>query len=423
MREEFLQYIWKCGLFGKQDMRTVTGEPIEVQALGVQNTNAGPDFLNARIKIGNVVWVGNVEIHNNASDWNKHNHSSDSAYNNVILHVVKNNDAAIETRNGTAMAVYELGYDTCFEQRYRQLMDEHKAQPCAHLLPQIESFRWRSFLTRLSFERLEQRTQHIADLLAMHKNDWDTVFMRLLFRAFGFGINAEPFEQLAQSITTACIAKHKNSLLQLEALLLGQAGFLGNPPIDEYQQRLQNEYQLLQAKFALKPLPQHIWKFLRTRPVNFPTVRIAQLAALLHSAQSLFARAMEVAAVEEALQLFAVRPSEYWDTHYSLEAVSPPRSKALGAKSAERVIANVLIPTMFQYGRSHNDESICQRAVSLLEQLPPEENATTLMWKGLCPSPQNMLESQALLQLKNEYCDKKRCLHCVVGGQIITGNQ
>ncbi|GHT68813.1 hypothetical protein FACS189452_09060 [Bacteroidia bacterium] len=420
MDEQFIQFLWKFGLFDKQDMRTTTGESIEVLSLGVHNTDAGPDFSNARLKIGNVVWAGNVEVHRSASDWNRHCHQCNEAYNNVILHVVQHNDCTIQSHNGASVAVYEIQYDTRFEQRYLQLMNDKKDVPCQHILPQIEHFHWQSFLTRLACERLEQRAQHIADLLATNKNDWEATFLQLLFRAFGFGINADPLEQLAQSISPACIAKHKNSLLQLEALLFGQAGFLDELPHDEYQHKLQQEYNLLKIKFLLAPLPKHVWKFLRIRPVNFPTVRIAQLASLLHSTQSLFTQSIAATTLADALKLFAADTSEYWHTHYSFDTVSPDRSKPLGKKSAERLVANVLIPTMFHYGQVRNDEQLCNRAISLLEQLPPEENAKTAIWERLQLPPGNMLESQALLQLTNEYCNKHQCLRCVVGRQVIS---
>jgi hypothetical protein len=421
MNEQFLQFIWKHGLYDKQDMRTVTGNPIEVLSGGVQNSNAGPDFTNARIKIGNVMWAGNVEIHCRSSDWNKHRHQQDGAYNNVILHVVLHHDCRNAATDDSAPDIYEIKYDPRFEDRYRSLMSEQKDPLCAHLLPCVQDFSWQHFLTLLAFERFEERTTHIAALLDSSRNDWEQAFLQMLFRAFGFGVNADPLERLAQSISPAYIAKHRSSLLQMEALLFGQAGFLEKPPQDEYQHKLQQEYTLLRAKFSLTPMPKHCWRFLRIRPQNFPTMRIAQLAALLHSTQGLFAKIMEARYANDILALFNTEVSEYWRTHYSFDAAEHSHSTALGKKSIERLIANVAAPIMYCYGKKNDEEIYCRRAAGLLEELPPEENVHTAIWQNAKMPARNMLESQALIQLTTEYCHKRRCLHCAVGRRMIEG--
>ena len=397
-------------------MRTASGKPIEVLSAGVQNRNAGPDFADARIKIGGILWAGSVEIHRRTSDWHRHRHQGNGAYASVVLHVVHHHDCRIPPAEAE---VFEMKYNPRLEERCRLLLNGEQTPSCAHLLPSVQDFGWQHFLTRLAFERLEQRAERIAALLVQSQNDWEGAFLQILFRAFGFGVNADPLERLAQSIASAHIAKHRSSLLQIEALLFGQAGFLDEPPQDDYQRALHREYTLLQAKFALVPMPRHAWRFLRIRPPNFPTVRIAQLAALLHSAQGLFAKTIEAVSVTDILTLFNISVSEYWHTHYSFAACSPPSPKTLGKGSAERLAANVCVPVLFCYGKMRGGEPLCRRAVMWLEALPPEDNVHTALWRRAQMPPCNMLESQALVQLTTEYCHKKRCLHCAVGRRVI----
>ncbi len=422
MGEQLLQFIWKFGLFEKEGARCTTGECLEVLSAGVQNTDAGPDFSNARIKIGGTLWAGNVEVHNLASDWEKHKHQGNMAYDSVILHVVRQSDCEpVCSSSGVPIPVYEMRYNQALEERYHRLMSSQEFVPCRPLLKTVENFKLRMFLTRLAVERMEQRCERITRLLEAKHGDWEAVFQRTLFRAFGFGVNAEPFEQLAQSIPAACIAKHRNSQLQVEALLLGQAGLLGGAAADEYHAQLQKEYDLLRAKFSLSPMPSHVWKFLRTRPVNFPTIRIAQLAGFLHKNQDFISAVLAVKVVEDCKKIFSAKPSEYWDTHYSLGHASARRNKILGEKSVERIAANFVAPVMFAYGRSRGQEALCDTAIALLEQIAAEQNSKVEGWRGMGINPQNMLESQALLQLKNEYCDRKKCLQCMIGKQILEG--
>ena len=420
MDEQLLQFIWKFGLFDKANARTATGERVEVHSPGVQNSDAGPDFGNARLTIGGVQWAGSVEVHLRASDWQRHRHQADRAYDSVILHVVQHNDCApAHTSQGVPIPVYEARFDPQLASRYLQLMASQTFAPCRPLLEGVEGFTLRLFLTRLAVERMEQRCARVAELLEASGNDWEEVLRRMLFRAFGFGVNAQPFEQLAQRIPAGCIGRHAGSLLQLEALLLGQAGLLGNQPKDDYHRRLLQEYSLLRAKFSLAPMEPHVWKFLRMRPANFPTVRLAQLAALLYAEGRLAARLLEVKTLQGCTAIFSVAPSEYWDTHYTLGKASGVRKKLLGKKSAERIAANVVAPLLFAYGKSRSQEALCEAAVELLEQIEPEQNAQIDGWKSMGVKPQSMLESQALLHLKRAYCDPKKCLLCAIGRQIL----
>jgi hypothetical protein len=420
MDEQLLQFIWKFGLFDKVNARTAAGELITVQSPGVQNSDAGPDFADARLTIGSTQWAGSVEVHLRASDWKRHSHQADKSYDSVILHVVQRNDCEpVRTSSGVPIPVYEVAFNRSLVSRYRQLMESQCFVPCRPLLGSMESFRLRMFLTRLAVERMEQRSVRIAELLEQSGNDWEAALQRMLFRAFGFGVNAQPFEQLAQKIPVACTAKHRTSLVQLEALLLGQAGLLASSAHDEYHRRLMQEYRLLQAKFSLAPMEPHVWKFLRTRPVNFPTVRLAQLAALLNSGGSLIAKVMAVKTLKDCAEIFSVKPSKYWDTHYTFGKISPARSKLLGEKSVERIAANFVAPMLFAYGKHSSQHPLCEVAVELLEQIAPEQNAQIEGWQSMGVKPQSMFESQALLQLKQAYCDHKKCLKCTVGKQIL----
>jgi hypothetical protein len=420
MDEELLQFIWKFGLFDKANARTSAGERVEVQSPGMQNSDAGPDFSNARLTIGGVQWAGSVEVHLRASDWKRHSHHDNRAYDSVILHVVQHNDCApVRTSQGAAIPVYEVQLEQALASRYRQLMASQSFAPCRPLLGGVERFKLRLFLTRLAVERMEQRSARVAELLAASGNSWEEVFRRMLFRAFGFGVNAQPFEQLAQKIPAGCIGRHGDSLLQLEALLLGQAGLLGSQPQDEYHRRLLQEYSLLRAKFSLSPMEPHVWKFLRMRPANFPTVRLAQLAALLNANGKLAAKALEAKTLQDCTAIFSVAPSEYWDTHYMPGKASGFRKKSLGEKSVERIAANVVAPLLFAYGKSRSQEALCEAAVELLEQIAPEQNAQIEGWKSMGVKPQNMFESQALLHLKQAYCNPKKCLQCTIGREIL----
>ncbi|MGL4908821.1 MAG: DUF2851 family protein [Bacteroidales bacterium] len=422
MNEQLLQYIWKFGLFDKEQARTTTGEKVEVLSCGMQNFNAGPDFLEARIKIGTTIWGGNIEVHCLASDWQRHAHQHNEAYNNVILHVVQQSDCPpICNTTGTPIPTIELPYYPNCIVRYQQLMEAQDFVPCRPLLPQLEVFKLRMFLTRLAIERMEHRSVRIEQMLENAGGDWELIFQHSLFRSFGFGLNALAFEQLSQVVSPSIIAKHRSNLLQIEALLFGQAGFLQASATDEYQEKLQQEYSLLRSKFTLSPIEMRQWKFMRTRPINFPTLRIAQLATLLHTAQSFVSKVLDLKTKKDCTLLFEVQPSEYWTEHYHFAKKSPKCNKGLGKMSIARIIANFVVPMQFSYGKIPNNQALCDNAIDLLEQLDAEQNSIISGWKSMDVEPCSMFESQALIELKQEYCDKKRCLQCAIGRQVLSG--
>ena len=419
MNEAFLQFIWKFGLFDKNLFKTTDNECISVIDAGKINNNAGPDFFNAKIKIGEIIWAGNIEIHVNASDWKRHKHDSDKSYDNVVLHVVKNADCDVFRSNGSKIAVLELKYDLELENRYRNLLSAQTWVACQNYVRNVEIFKVKHFLSRLLVERMEERSAHISKILDETKNDFKQVFYRLLFRAFGFGVNALPFELLAQSTPLAAISKHRNSVFQMEALLFGQAGFLNDTPADDYQSQLQAEYRFLQNKFSLKPIENHLWKFMRLRPTNFPTIRIAQLAKLLTQTDGLLSKMTVFEKPDELSDFFEFNASEYWDTHYNFGKQTAKRAKSFGKKSAEKIIINLVVPYLFAYGKAKGVENYSEKALYLLEIITAEKNNIVAGWESIGIKVDNAFYSQALIQLKTMYCNDKKCLQCTIGKEII----
>ncbi|MBN1413981.1 MAG: DUF2851 family protein [Bacteroidales bacterium] len=423
MTEEFLTYIWKYGLFDRTSLRSDTGEDIEVILLGEHNSDAGPDFLNAKIRIGNTLWVGNVELHINASDWNKHHHQHDKAYDNVILHVVLNADQTTVRTNATTIPTVELRFDKQLYANYTYLTGNKNWISCHDYIVRIETLLLQSWLSSVMVERLEGKTKFIDDLLEKYQNNWEEVFYLQLARSFGFHLNAEPFEQMARSLPLNILGRHKNNLFQLEALLFGQAGFLNMEAEDEYHLDLQSEYKHLRNKYDLKPLDAHLWRFLRLRPVNFPTIRIAQFAALVHTSSGLFRKIIETEDLHVLIKLFTVRPSAYWQTHYRFGNISARKTKSLGQEASRTILINTVIPLIFLYGQKKGDEKLKARSIDFLSQLPPEKNAVISRWEKTGIRAESALDSQALLQLRSNYCQKKQCLRCMVGMKIVTSDK
>ncbi|MDR3133987.1 MAG: DUF2851 family protein [Prevotellaceae bacterium] len=415
MKEDFLHFLWEYGLFDKSKLVTVTGEMIEILTPGQHNRDAGPDFFNAKIKIGDTLWAGNVEIHMRASDWQRHIHHEDKAYNNVILHVVKENDQPVVRADGQLLPTFIIRYHPQMEARYAALQQSVEWVACGKEAAQVDLFRIKHFLGRLLVERLERKAQQLYDVLDATHNNWHEAFYRLLFRTFGFGVNAVPFELLAKATPFAAIGKQRHSLLQIEALLFGQAGMLASEAKDDYQHALQKEYSFLQTKYSLQPLEAHLWKFLRLRPSNFPTVRVAQLAMLLHRDADLIDKMLAFHTVDDLYNLFDVQASSYWDTHFTFGKISRRMPKTIGAASIQRMIVNLIVPYLFAYGCRQANEALCEKAVELLETLPPEKNHITNAWEQIGVKPGNAFYAQALIQLKTDYCNNKQCLQCGIG--------
>lgn len=421
MTEDFLHFIWKYGLFERSGMIADTGEEIQIISLGEHNTNAGPDFQNARIKIGNATWAGNVEVHLRSSDWYEHKHHEDKAFNNVILHVVQRHNQRISRSSGEIIPTVELHFDPGLSENYSHLLQQEGWLPCRNKIRNVDPFLFDVWLNSLVVERLQQKTDYLAGLLDHYKNDWEEVFYISLARAFGFGLNSIPFEMTARSLPFRHLARHRNDLFQIEAMLMGQAGFLDEAVLfSDYYGQLRKEYLHLKNKYKLKPVEKHLWKFLRIRPVNFPTIRIAQFAGLITKSEGLFSYMLSCRTIHELRKFFDVRASSFWDSHYSFESSSPVRSKTLGKEAFLRIVINTVIPVLFIYGKLNATEEPMERALQWLMQIPPEKNRITEHWAGQGKKPVSAFYSQGLLQLSSHYCYKKRCLACSIGTKIIT---
>jgi hypothetical protein len=420
MTEEFLQYLWKFRLF-KPDISLVSGEALEVIHPGEQNSDSGPDFFNTRIRIGDTRWAGNAEIHIKASDWHRHNHQNDKSYDNVILHIVLDNDFQVFSKNGQAIPTIEVNgkYDLSMYERYRGFMQNRQWIPCAGLINDVDNFEKDAWLERLLVERLARKESLISDTLMQNQNDWHESFYRSLSRGFGFKLNSDAFETLAKSLPQKYLGKHKDNLLQIESLLFGQAGLLSEEFTDQYAQSLWHEYSFLRKKYEIKPISGHLWRFMRLRPLNFPTIRIAQFAMLIHKSAGLLSKLLEAENTNQLIQLLDVGCSEYWQTHYQFGKASASREKRLGQDSIILLIINTVVPFMFTLGLHKDSQSLKDKALKLLEELPGEVNSLTKKWSSLGMDINTAGKSQALLELKNNYCDLKKCLNCRIGNALI----
>lgn len=421
MTEEFLFYLWKYRLYDGKDLFTTTGEPLEVIRPGEHNTDSGPDFFNARIKIGETQWAGNIEIHMRSGDWQRHGHQHDKAYDSIILHVVYRDDEKLYDRHGQPVPTLELRdrvprlvYD-----RYLRFKASNDWIPCRKQVSTVDKFILHSWLDRVLTERLERKSKAIEEGLLLDNNNWEEVFYRHIARSFGFKVNSDPFGMLAGSLPNKVLARHKGNIVQTEALLFGQAGLLEQHFSDKYPEKLQNEYRFLQRKFSLKPIGGHLWKFLRLRPGNFPTIRIAQFAGLVNRSSHLFSKAMEAEDVGQVRKLLDVRVSNYWHTHFSFDKPAPRKINRLGEDGIDTIIINTIVPFLFVYGKQRREEKYIERAFDLLSKTAPEKNGIIEKWKEAGVDSRNAYDSQALLQLKNEYCDKKRCLECGIGNDLM----
>jgi hypothetical protein len=421
MSEDFLHFIWKYGLFDREGMLADTGEKVHVTGLGEHNADAGPDFQNARIQIGNTVWAGNIEIHLSSSDWTLHKHGQDKAYDNVVLHAVYKYEKPVYRTNGEQIPTVVLQFNDKLYENYCNLVGQRKTLLCHGKVSTIDPFVIDIWLNSIVIERLQQKTEHIADLLKLYRNNWEEVFYVCLARAFGFGLNAVPFELTARSLPLNNLARHRNSIKQCEALVLGQAGFLDEAVLfDDYYNELRAEYFHLRKKFGLKPVQKHLWKFLRLRPVNFPTIRLSQFAALINKAENLFSVLLSCNNIQDIHQVLSVSASAFWDTHYTFDTPSPQRVKHFGTESVNTIIINVVVPFLFIYGKVMGKEEMKDRSIAWLNQLPPEKNRVTGQWAASGINAGSAFYSQALLQLTNTYCKNKRCLACPIGSALIT---
>lgn len=403
--ERLLHYVWKHKILPLKPLVTEDGQTVEVIDPGLHNHNQGPDFFNAKIRFGGTLWAGNVEIHLRSSDWYRHNHESDPAYNSVILHVVGEIDAEVKTQEGKTLPQVQLNIPESIRQSYEELCKTEDYPRCHRIISSIPSIKTHQWMDALLVERLKERSELLTQRAERTGDDWERATFVTLSRSFGFGLNGDAFERWAMRIPLSAAGKHRDDLFQIEALFLGMAGLIADVQAvksSQDVQLLQQEFNFLKHKFSLgDTMKQEDWRFLRTRPKNFPYVRILQIAELYHSGKAQMSRLLEAKSVEELQKCLTV--------------------KGMTAASRRLLIINTVVPLLFAYGRHISDEEICQRSVRLLEELPAEENYILRQWQSCGLEVKTAADSQALIQLKRQYCDRIDCLRCRFGYEYLKG--
>lgn len=423
--EHLLHYVWKHKLFPLQVLQTTQGLPVEVIDPGLQNPNAGPDFFNAKLKIDGTLWVGNVEMHTHSSDWFRHGHEHDIAYDSVILHVVGHPDGEVTRSNGERIPQMQLICPENVRTHYHELCVADRYPACHSIIGSLPKLTIHSWLTALQTERLQQKAKLIADRLNRCNNNWEDAFFITLARNLGFGLNGDAFETWAGLLPFRAVDKHRNDLFQIEAFFFGQAGlleetFLKKEREDEYCLRLRREFRYLQRKFELNQvMDATLWRFLRLRPENFPHIRLAQLAYLYQKVDKLFSQIMEAGTLVEVRSLLSTQAVGYWKTHYVFGRVSSEKEKPMGEKSKNLIVINTVVPFLYAYGLHKADERMCERAGRFLEELKAEDNHIVRSWGDAGLPVLSAADSQALIQLQKEYCDKRKCLYCRFGYEYL----
>lgn len=430
--EQLLHYCWKHKMFPLEPLKTTDGQDVEVIDPGLYNRrNSGPDFFNAKVKINGTLWVGNVEIHQKASDWYQHGHDHDAAYNNVVLHVCSEIDTDVRTADGNFLPQMTLKVPAEVSSHYDELLKADQYPPCYRIIPSLTRLMVHSWMSALQTERLEQKTQAIGQRVQRQNGSWEGGYFMTLARNYGFGINGDAFEAWAATIPLQAVDHHRDDLFQIEAIFMGQAGLLELNTIPEHYQkdalnegyftRLRNEYLYLKHKFGLQPMDAAMWRFLRLRPQNFPHIRISQLAQLYYSRKAGLSQLLECETTEQLAALLSTQVTPYWETHYTFGSTSCKTQKHLSPASLNLLMVNTAIPMLFAYGRHKSNERLCDRAFDLLEQLKAENNHITRMWQQCGLEVKTAGDSQALIQLKREYCDRKDCLRCRFGYEYLKG--
>jgi hypothetical protein len=417
LNESFLHYLWKFKLL-KSSLFTIDGEEIQIISQGVQNFDEGPDFLNAKLKIGETLWAGNIEIHVLASHWKLHKHQQNDKYKSVILHVVYQNDTDLDLK----IPVLEVKgkFNEELLHTYENFMKSKQWVACENQIKDIEPLKLNLWLEKLGVERLEKKTQLFVEILQNNKHNWEEAYYQIIARTFGLKVNADAFLNLAKSLPLSILAKHKSSLFQLETLLFGQAGMLQSQFKDEYPQQLQNEYAYLKKKFNLSSIDKKAWHFARLHPSNFPTIRIAQFAHLVFSSSHLLTKSIEAKDLQQFYSLFNCKSSAYWDTHYTFDSKpSAKRVKQFGKTMQQLLLINAVFPFMFYYAKEKGIDKLKDKSIEMLKMLPLEKNKIINKWINIGLQINDSFQSQAAIELKTNYCDKKLCLQCNLGIQLI----
>ena len=427
--EELLHYTWKHRLMPLGELTATDGRRVEIIDPGLHNRNSGPDFFNAKVRIGDTLWVGNVELHQKSSDWYQHNHHEDKRYDNVVLHVVGACDREIRNSQGRLLPQLVLQVPQTVQEHYDELLRADKYPPCYRIIPSLSKLMVHSWMSALQTERLERKTEAIRKRAEQKDGSWEDAYFVTLARNYGFGINGDAFEHWALHLPLQAVGKHRDSLFQIEAIFMGQAGLLDIETVPErYQQealnegyfpKLRNEYLYLQHKFQMQPVNANIWHFLRLRPQNFPHIRLSQLANLYYERRAGLSALLECKTVEQLRELLKTNVTPYWETHYTFGSESTKNEKRLSPFSLNLLMINTAIPMLFAVGRHRQKDELCDRAFDLLEQLRAENNYIIRMWQECGLEVKNAGDSQALIQLKNEYCDRKDCLRCRFGYEYL----
>lgn len=431
--EILLHYIWKHRILPLHELHTTDGRLVEVIDPGLHNRHDGPDFFNAKVKIGGVMWVGNVEIHERAADWYAHHHDSDEAYNNVILHIASVMDADIVTADGSHPPQLELHVPQSVADNYRRLLAADPYPPCREAVLRLPSLTIHSWMSALGAERIDDKGVAIERRVAQSDGSWEKAFFITLARAFGFGTNSDAFEQWATALPLMQVGHHRDHPMQVEAMFLGTAGLLDADAMpqrqrdaalsDAYFTALRREYAYLVHKFSLTAMPRTAWRFMRLRPQNSPYIRLSQLATLYCSRRADLSRVASCATLDEVGDALTTEVGDYWRTHYSFGNESKANAKRLSAASVQLLVVNAVVPMLYAYGRHRQDETLIQRAATLMEELPPEDNTYIRLWKECGVKAENAADTQALIQLHRRYCERKECLRCRFGYYLLRGNR
>jgi hypothetical protein len=423
MNESFLHYIWQFQYFDKKDLRSSTGEEIVIFTPGQKNMHAGPDFYDAKLKIDSIAWAGSVEIHINSSGWREHKHQEDPAYENVVLHVVWEENEQIIRKDGTAIPTLELKsrVSPSFLLQYKRIIHSRTRIPCANAIGSVPNVIKLSMLDKALMSRLELKANQV--LLAFEKSngDWEETCYQMICKNFGFKVNPDPFLQLARSLPHKILMKHGDKLEQMEALIFGQAGFLNETINDPYYLLLKREYTLLRKKYDLgqRQMNKAQWRFLRLRPANFPSIRLAQLASVLHHQKNLFSKIISITSWKELIPAFSVKPSPYWLYHYQFFKKQRREIPSLGRMSIENIVINSIVPMLVAYGKAKDDQHFIDRAVQLLQETAAEKNHILRCWDALGLTSKTAFDSQALIELHNSFCVRRRCLDCTIGFSLL----
>jgi hypothetical protein len=418
--EDLLGFVWQYRKL-PLSLKTTDEQQIEIFHPGQKNTDSGPDFFGAKVKIGETIWAGNIEFHVKTTDWVRHRHQNDPAYESVILHVVFEHDLP-KHEMVQNIPILELKKYISKEliDRYYSLLSETTWIPCQNNLVHVEQITLKPWLHRIAIERLEHKTQQIREMLAVTRMDWETTFFHWFSSCFGFKLNNTGFLLLARSIPFKVLMKHQDNLFQTEALLFGQAGLLLNMFQDNYAKSLKKEYVFLAEKYGLTPIDPKVWKFMRTRPGNFPTIRISQLANILTRINSLLSEMFSDARHDKIKKLLSSETSEYWKNHYHFDKITEPeKTRQLGKLAIDNLIVNAIVPFVFLYGDFHGNQKFKDAAISMLEHILPEDNHIIKSWNKLNIIAENAAESQALIELFNNYCSLKKCLSCSIGASLL----